>query len=156
MAKNNELTEDEIKLIWSLTDQGDLETKMTIIKLFSDLIIFLNEKYCNILLENINKSIDKDKEKEKDKKINENEIELIYNLAIKGKNEQFLIKSCEHYCKNFLEINNLNSLAKSSSINKILNIFSKGEKYCQIIINICEDNLQSGKQVLPIFFCFKK
>ena len=156
MAKNNELTEDEIKLIWSLTDQGDLETKMTIIKLFSDLIIFLNEKYCNILLENINKSIDKDKEKEKDKKINENEIELIYNLAIKGKNEQFLIKSCEHYCKNFLEINNLNSLAKSSSINKILNIFSKGEKYCQIIINICEDNLQSGKQVLPIFFLLQK
>ena len=154
MAKNNEITEDEIKLIWSLTDQGDLETKMTIIKLLSDLIIFLNEKYCNILLENINKSIDK--EKEKDKKINENEIELIYNLAIKGKNEQFLIKCCEYYCKSFLEINNLNSLIKSPSLNKILNIFSKGEKYCQIIISMCEDNLQLGKQVLSIFFLLQK
>ena len=36
MLKNNEITEDEINLIWSLTDQGDLETKMTIIKLFYD------------------------------------------------------------------------------------------------------------------------
>ena len=156
MLKNNEITEDEIKLIWSLTDQGDLEAKMTIIKLFSDLIIFLNEKYCNILLENISRSINKDKEKEKDKKINENEVELIYNLAIKGKNEQFLIKSCEYYCKSFLEINNLNSLAKSSSVNKILNLFSKGEKYCQIIINMCEENLQSGNKVLAIFFLLQK
>ena len=156
MLKSNEITEDEIKLIWSLTEQGDLEAKMTIIKLFSDLIIFLNENYCNILLENINKSIDKDQEKEKDEKINENEIELIYNLAIKGNNEQFLIKCCEYYCKSFLEINNLNNLAKSSCINKVLNLFFKGEKYCQIIINICKENLQSGTQVLSILFLLQK
>ena len=40
MLKNNELTEEEIKLIWSLTEQGDLEAKMTIIKLLSDFIIY--------------------------------------------------------------------------------------------------------------------
>ena len=77
-------------------------------------------------------------------------------MAIKGKNEQFLIKCCEYYCKSFLEINNLNSLIKSPSLNKILNIFSKGEKYCQIIISMCEDNLQLGKQVLSIFFLLQK
>ena len=54
MLKNNELTEEEIKLIWSLTEQGDLEAKMTIIKLLSDFIIYLNEKFCKIILDSIN------------------------------------------------------------------------------------------------------
>ena len=54
MLKNNELTEDDIKLILSLTEQSDLEAKMTIIKLLSDLKNYLYEKLSNVVLNSIN------------------------------------------------------------------------------------------------------
>ena len=148
MLKNNEISEEEIKLIWALTEQGDLEAKMTIIKLLSDLMININEKESNIILDCINK--------EKDKKLNENEIELIFNLSIKGNNEFFMLKSCEYYCKNVLEINSPNTLEKSNKVEKVINFFFKGEKYSQIEINIFENDLKLNKNVLPIYFLLDK
>ena len=148
MLDNNEITEDEIKLIWSLTEQGDLEAKRIIIKLFSDLIPHLNENYCNYILDCINK--------EKDKQLDDTEIELIYNLSIKGKNENYMLKSCEYYCKNALEINNLNNLQKSPFIEKVVNLFSKAEKYSFIVIDSCENNLKANKNVLAAFYVLEK
>ena len=148
MLKNNEISEEEIKLIWSLTEQGDLEAKMTIIKLLSDLITNINEKDSNIILECIKKG--------KDKKLNENEIELIYNLSIKGNNEYFMLKSCEYFCKNVLEINSRNNLEKSHNIGKLINFFFKGEKYSQIEIDIFQNDLKLNKNVLPIFYLLDK
>ena len=148
MLKNNEISEEEIKLIWSLTEQGDLEAKTIIIKLLLNLVDYLNEKYCNILIGCINSG--------KNIKLNENEIELIYNLAIKGNNEDFMLKCCEYYCKNILEINDLNKLSKSSYVDKLVNLFSKNKKCCQMIIDICENSLKKNKNVLPIFFLLDK
>jgi hypothetical protein len=148
MLKNNEISEEEIKLIWSLTEQGDLEAKTIIIKLLLNLVDYLNEKYCNILIGCINSG--------KNIKLNENEIELIYNLAIKGNNEDFMLKCCEYYCKNVLEINDLNKLSKSSYVDKLVNLFSKNKKCCQMIIDICENGLKKNKNVLPIFFLLDK
>ena len=144
MLKYNELSNDEIKLIWSLTNQNDLEAKMTIIKLFSNLIIHLNENYCTVLLECIN---EKD-----DKKLNENTIDLIYNLSIKANNESFMLKCIEYFCNSVLEVKNLSNLSKNENIPKILNLMAKREKYFQNVIDICENNLKSNKNILTTLF----
>ena len=148
MIKNNELSEEELKLIWSLTKQGDLEAKMTIIKLLTDINAYFNEKYSNILLDCIRE--------EDEKKIDENKIDLIYDLAIKTNNENFLMKCCELYCNKALEMKDINILSKSLFVSKILNLISKGEKICQIIFGICENNLKSNSNSLTIFFLLEK
>ena len=55
----NKLCEDDIKLIWSCTKKGDLEAKVTIIKLLSELADNLKEEYIEMLLNNIKSDIDK-------------------------------------------------------------------------------------------------
>ena len=148
MLKNNELTEEEIKLIWSLTEQGDLEAKMTIIKLISDFTIHLNEKLCNVILDSINI--------EKITTFSEKEIDLIKNLAIKANNKKFISKCCEIFSDKILEINNLNSLEKSPYVNILVNFFEKDEICCKRIIEICEGNLKENKNVLNILFLLEK
>ena len=148
MLKNNELTEEEIKLIWSLTEQGDLEAKMTIIKLLSDFIIYLNEKFCNIILNSINI--------EKITSFGEKEIDLIKNLAIKANDKKFIAKCCEIFCDKIFEINNLNVLEKSPYVNIVENFFEKDEICCKRIIDICEGNLKQNKNVLIVLFMLEK
>ena len=148
MLKNNELTEEEIKLIWSLTEQGDLEAKMTIIKLLSDFIIYLNEKFCNIILNSINI--------EKITSFGEKEIDLIKNLAIKANDKKFIAKCCEIFCDKIFEINNLNVLEKSPYVNIVENFFEKDGICCKRIIDICEGNLKQNKNVLIVLFLLEK
>ena len=148
MLKNNELTEEEIKLIWSLTEQGDLEAKMTIIKLISNFIIHLNENLCNVILNSINI--------EKITNFSEKEIDLIKNLAIKANNKKFICKCCEIFSDKILEINNLNLLEKSPYVNILVNFFEKDEICCKRIVEICEGNLKENKNVLNILFLLEK
>ena len=123
MLKNNELTEDDIKLIWSLTEQSDLEAKMTIIKLLSDLKNYLNEKLSNVILNIINV--------ETIINFSENEIDLIKNLAINANNKIFISKCCEIFFDKILEIKNLNTLEKSTYVNMLSNFFEKDEICCK-------------------------
>ena len=148
MIKNEELDDEELKLIWSLTKKGDFEAEKNIIQLLSDLISFFNEKYCNVLLQCINE--------EEDKASNDNKIDLIYNLAIKAKNEKYLIKCCELYTNNIFEIKNLNILSKSPYIAKIQNLIYKSENYCRVIIDIFEKNIKNNNNILAFFFLLDK
>ena len=148
MLKNNELTEEEIKLIWSLTEIGDLEAKMTIIKLISSFISYLNEKLCNVILDSLNI--------ETITTFSEKEIELIKNLAIKANNKKFISKCCEIFSDKILEINDLNLLEKSPYVNILVNFFEKDEICCKRIIEICEGNLKENKNVLNILFLLEK
>lgn len=148
MFKNNELTEEDIKLIWSLTEQGDLEARMTVIKLLSDFIPYLNEKFCNIILDNINI--------EKITSLNEKEIDLIKNLAIKGNNSKFMSKCCEVFINKILETKDLNVLEKSPYVNIIVELFEKDEFCCKRITEICEGNLKENKNVLITFYLLGK
>ena len=148
MLKNNELTEDDIKLIWSLTEQSDLEAKMTIIKLLSDLKNYLNQKLSNVILNSINV--------ETIINFSENEIDLIKNLAINANNKIFISKCCEIFFDKILEIKNLNTLEKSTYVNMLSNFFEKDEICCKRIIEICESNLKENKNVLNILFLLEK
>ena len=76
----NELSEEDIKLIWSCTKRGDLEAKITISKLLSELADNLKEEYIEMLLNSIKSNIDQ--------KIDEKEVELVYRLSIQGKNNE--------------------------------------------------------------------
>ena len=89
LLKNNEIKEDDIKLIWDCTERGDLEVKNIIMKLLSDLAGNLNEKFINILLENVINKLDENK-------MNEQDIDFIYNLSIHGDNENNK-KKCMDY-----------------------------------------------------------
>ena len=148
MLKNNELTEEDIKLIWSLTEQGDLEAKMTIIKLISDFTKFLNEKLCSVILNSINI--------EKITTFSEKEIDLIKNLAMKANDKKFIVKCCEIFCDKIFEINNLNILEKSPYVNIVVNFFEKDDICCKRIIDICEGNLKGNKNVLIVLFLLEK
>ena len=148
MLKNNELTEEEIKLIWSLTEQGDLEAKMTIIKLISDFIIYLNENFCKLILSCINI--------EKIPSYGEKELELIKNLAIKANDKKFISKCCEIFCDKIFEISNINVLEKSPYVNIITNFFGIDEICCKRIFEICENKLKENKKVLFVFFLLEK
>ena len=148
IIKNNELTEEEIKLIWSLTEQGDLEAKMTIIKLLSDFIIYLNENFCKLILNTINI--------EKIPSFGEKELDLIKNLAIKANDKKFISKCCEIFCDKIFEINNLNVLEKSPYVNIVVNFFGKDEICCKRIFDIFETKLKENKKVLFVFFLLEK
>ena len=148
MLKNNELTEEDIKLIWSLTEQGDLEAKMTIIKLFSDFTTYFNDKFCNIILSTINI--------EKITTFSEKEIDLIKNLAIKANNKKFIAKCCHIFCDKIFEIKKIDILEKSPYINTIINFFERDEVCCKGILEICENNIKENKNVINVFFLLEK
>ena len=148
MLKNDELTEEDLGLIWSLTKKGDVEAEKNIIQLLSNLIIYLKENYCNILLKYL--------DEEEDKNSNENRIDLIYNLAIKTNNEKYLIKCCEIYSNNTFEIKNLNNLSKSPYISKILYLIAKNENYCKAAFDIFEKNIKKSNNILVFFFLLDK
>ena len=148
MLKNNELTVDEIKLIWSLTEQSDLDAKKTIIKLLSNLKKYLDEKLSNAILDSINV--------ETIINFSENEIDLIKNLAINANNKIFISKCCEIFFDKILEIKDLNALEKSNYVNMLSSFFEKDEICCKRIIEICESNLKENKNVLNILFLMEK
>ena len=54
----NQLSKEEIELIWNCTKRGDLEAKVTILKLLSELADNLKEDYVEMLLNNIKSTTD--------------------------------------------------------------------------------------------------
>ena len=59
----NQLNKEDIELIWNCTNRGDLEAKVTILKLLSDLADNLKEDYVEMLLNNIKETTDGKKNK---------------------------------------------------------------------------------------------
>ena len=143
LLKNNELKEDDIKLIWDCTQRGDLEAKTTIMKLLSDLARNLNENYINILLENIIKTIDYNK-------INEKEIDFIYNLSIHGDNEKNVIKCCEYIYQCILKLDLNDNLQVNQIMEKLGAICDKDEKNLSKVLSMCEEDLKSNNSSLLI------
>ena len=144
LLKNNEIKEDDIKLIWDCTQRGDLEAKTTIMKLLSDLAENLNENFINILLENIINTIDKNK-------INEKEIDFIYNLSIHGDNEKNKIKCCEYIYQCVLKLDlNDNNLQNNPIMEKLLSLPYKDDNYLKKILSMCENDLKSNNSSLIV------
>ena len=145
LLKNNEIKEDDIKLIWDCTQRGDLEAKSTIMKLLSDLAENLDEKFINILLENIIKDFNKNT-------INEKEIDFIYNLSIHGDNENNKIKCCENIYQCVLKLDLNDNIQNNPIMNKLISFATnENHKYLDIIFSMCENDLKANNFSLCVF-----
>ena len=144
LLENNEIKEEDIKLIWDCTQRGDLEAKTTIMKLLSDLAINLNENFINIILQNIINKFDKNK-------INENEIDFIYNLSIHGNNENNKIKCCEYLYQCILKLDLFGNIQRNPIMEKLISLTGKDNKYLNKILSLCEKDLKLNNSSLFIF-----
>ena len=145
LLKNNEIKEDDIKLIWDCTQRGDLEAKSTIMKLLSDLVENLNENFIDILFQNIINTIDINK-------INEKEIDFLYNLSIHAKNDNNKIKCCEYLYQCVLRLELDNNIQKSPIMENLVKFVGVGkdEKFISQILNKCENDLKTNNSSLII------
>ena len=144
LLKNNEVKEEDIKLIWDCTQRGDLEAKSSIMKLLSNLAVNLNENFINILLQNIINTFDKNK-------INEKEIDFIYNLSIQGDNENNKIKCCEYLYHCILKLDLADNIQKNPIMDKLVCLSGKDDKYLSKVLSMCENDLKSNNSSLIIF-----
>ena len=147
LLKNNQVKEEDIKLIWDCTQRGDLEVKNIIMKLLSDLAGNLNENFINILLENVMGEIDGDK-------INEKDIDFIYNLSIHGDNENNKNKCCEYLYQltTKLDVNvNEYEIKANPIVIKLLTFAQNGDKYLNKILSLCEQDLKNNNNSLAVF-----
>ena len=143
LLKNNEVKEEDIKLIWDCTQRGDLEAKSTIMKLLSNLAENLNENFINILLQNIINTFDKNK-------INEKEIDFIYNLSIHGDNENNKIKCCEYLYHCILKLDLAENIQKNPIMEKLVSLSGKDDKYLSKVLSMCENDLKTNNSSLII------
>ena len=143
LAKNNKLTEDDIKLIWDCTQRGDLEAKLTILKLLSELAKDLDENYINMLLNNIVFNISG--------KVNQNEMEFIYNLSIQGNNNENKIKCCEYLYQCLLKITEISSINDNPISEKLLSLIDNNEGCLIKLLEMCETDLKNNNSSLIVF-----
>ena len=134
---DNELNKEDIKLIWNCSQRGDLEAKVTIMKLLSDLVDNLNDEYVDWILSNIKLN--------NDNKVNNEELDLVYKLSLKNdKNEKNILLVVEYLCNCLL--NSTNPKIKNNQIFEyIYNIGCKNEIFLEKIINICENSLAKNE-----------
>ena len=147
LLKNNQVKEEDIKLIWDCTQRGDLEVKNIIMKLLSDLAENLNENFINILLENVMGEIEGDK-------MNEKDIDFIYNLSIHGDNENNKNKCCEYLYQltTKLDVNvNEYEIKSNPIVIKLLTFAQSDDKYLIKILALCEQDLKNNNNSLPVF-----
>ena len=136
----NELSEEDIKFIWSCTKRGDLEASLTIFKLLSELAPYLKENYIEMLLNNIRTNVDK--------KNNKDEIELVYKLSIQGENNEKNIELCCDYLCQCLLISEESNIKNNPVFEKLINIIDKNKKYIKNILDICKNNVTNNKKTI--------
>ena len=149
LLQENALDENDMTLIWSCTKRGDLEAKLTILKLLSSIAENLKENHIEMLLNSVLNNVDK--------KINNEEIEFVYKLSTQNfDNEKNINQCCEYLCQCYL-MSNLQSddMEIKKILEKIIVITSKDDKYLKKILNICENNIEKNEKAIPCFNIIK-
>ena len=136
----NQLSEDDIKLIWSCTKKGDLEAKLTILQLLSELAPNLKENYIEMLLDNIRTNVDT--------KHNKEEIELVYKLSTQGQNNEKNIGYCCDYLCQCLLVSNDPNIGNSPILEKLFEIIEKDNKYLKKVFDICENSIKKNERTI--------
>ena len=138
----NELNEDEMKLIWSCTKRGDLEAKLTILNLLSELAPHLKENYIEMLLNSIKSNVDE--------KQNKQEIELVFKLSTQYNNEKNIENCCDYLCQCLLMSKNTN-IKNDPVMEKLLEIIEKDNKYLKKVFDICENFIKRNEKTISSF-----
>ena len=140
LSVENELENDDIKLIWSCTKRGDLEAKLIILKLLSEISPYLKEDYIEILLNNIISNIDT--------KISQEEVELVIKLSSQeNSNEKNIMLGCDYLCKCLLMSNNLN-IKNNQILEKLLSLAEKNDIYLKKVLDICENYIKNNDKTI--------
>ena len=137
----NQLSQEDIELIWNCTKRGDLEAKVTILKLLSELADNLKEDYVEMLLNNIKTTTDT-------KKINNEELELVYKLSLQGKENQKNILICCEYLCNCLLSSPTTKISNSPVLEKLISLSQKDDIYLKKILDICENCIKKNDKAI--------
>ena len=138
LLKNNKLNEEEIKNIWSCTQRGELETKLIIIKLLTDLSKNFDESFIGLLLEWIVELADK--------KPYEQEIEFISKLSSLIKSDDNINKISNYFCKSLLRLDTFKN--KEPVFVKLLQLMTKNDAYLFKVLEICEKYIKENNRTL--------
>ena len=136
----NQLNKDDIELIWNCTKKGDLEAKVTILKLLYELADNLKEDYVEMLLNNI-KLTD-------GKKINNDELDLVYKLSLQGEHNEKNILICTEYLCNCLLASPTPHIKNNPILDKVLTLAQKNDIYLKKILTMCENCLKKNENSL--------
>ena len=145
LLQENALDENDMTLIWSCTKRGDLEAKLTILKLLSSIAENLQEKHIEMLLNSVLSNVDK--------KISNEEIEFVFKLSTQNKdNETNMNHCCEYLCQCYLMSNPKSTDVEINKIlEKIILVTSQDDKYLKKVLNICENCLTKNDKTIPCF-----
>ena len=136
LLSNNQISEEELNLIWNGTKTGDLDQKKVIIKILNE-ILSTNIVYDENIIEKILNSIIKGNTITND--INDDEIELIFCLINKLSNENIIEKYINYFI-DFIKENNNNPKLKLNEI--IIQIYEICKNNNQLKYNLINQALE--------------
>ena len=147
----NELSEDDLNIIWNATKSGNLDEKKIIIKIFNEILMYNNSISDDILMKLFKSTLNKNSI---GNDINDEEIDFIFNLMGKLDDEN-MIEECLFnfidYIKEIQYNNNLkNIIEKIYDITRRYHQFKKKiiEKSLEFIQNV--KTLNIGYQLLHL------
>ena len=140
LSVENELENDDIKLIWSCTKRGDIDAKLFILKLLSDISPYLKQDYIEILLNNIISNIEQ--------KISPEEVKLVNKLSTQeNSNEKNIMLCCDYLCKCLLMSNNSN-IKNTQLLENLLSLIEKNDIYLKKVLDICENYIKNNDKTI--------
>ena len=138
LLKYDQLDEELINLIWSCTQRGEYDAKITIINLFIELIPNLNEDFIGKLLNAII-SIS-------DGKANEKEIDLMYRLSSVTKAPENKLKICQYFCQSIFKLTTFKM--NNPLFEKLIELMRDDENYIIKALEICQQSMKENKYTL--------
>jgi len=137
MIKEDKLSEEEIEMIWSKTRNGDLEGKLTILKILKEVSKSLSERHVTALLNNIYSS------KSENQDFIDEEIDLIYELSVHKSQSEVTVEKCIKFFTNSILVSKSDNSEKNNTlINKIYEITKKFHTFKTSVVKMCTTSLE--------------
>lgn len=137
MLEEDKISDEEIEMIWSKTKKGDLEGKLTILKILKDISKSLQGKHVSALLANIYDS------KSDSQEFIDEEVDLIYELSTHSTQSEDTVRRClEFFTSNLLRSKSEQAEKNNFLINKIFNITKKYGVFKTSVVKMCCQSLE--------------
>ena len=138
LLKLKQLDENDLKLIWSCTQKGDLEVKIIIINIFIELLPMFDDDFIRHLL-NVMIGVS-------DGKPNEKETDFVFRLSSETKSQENRKIICKYFCRNIFELNNFST--KNANFEKLLKLMNNDENYFIQVLELCEEQIKQNRHTL--------
>jgi len=136
MLQEDKLSEEEVEMIWAKTKKGDLEGKLTILKILKDVSKSLSGKHVTSLLNNIYSS------KSESHEFIDEEIDLIYELSIHQSQKEETVEKCIKFFTNSILSSKSDSEKNNILINKIFDITKVFPSFKTSVVKMCTSSLE--------------